>query len=146
MSIAYSPLWYINCVFLQRLVMHMQCWATQTKGGSMTWQEGRSRAARVTHTEEALTSTGALRLTLLLRTSSTCSLEVASPPVSEHLCAYRFKHTRFKVTDKLTWLLNTQILCFIIKMYWFYSYITVMIYLINLVVNDFVSQKYNHVI
>lgn len=78
-------LWCRNCDLLQRLVMHTLCWATQTKDGSMTWQEARSRAVRVTHRQEVLTSTGALRLTSLLRTSSTCSLEVVSPPVSELL-------------------------------------------------------------
>lgn len=61
--------------------MPTPCSATQTKDGSTTWRVGRSRAARTNHTE-ALTSTGALKLTSHLKTSSTCSLEAASPPVS----------------------------------------------------------------
>lgn len=49
-----------------------------------------------------MTSTGASRLTSLLRTSSTCSLEVVFPPVSEHLCTYRLKHIDVMVTDMFT--------------------------------------------
>lgn len=76
------------CVFvssLQRSVTRTQCWATRTRGGSMTWWEVRSPAARVTLTGGASTSTGASRPTSPPRTSSTCSSEVASPPVSEPL-------------------------------------------------------------
>lgn len=67
----------------QRSATRTQCWATQTKGGNMTWWEVRSPAAQVTLTGGASTSTEVSRLTSLPRTSSTCSSEVASPPVSQ---------------------------------------------------------------
>lgn len=116
----------------QRLVIHMLCWATRTRDGSMTWREERSRAARVTHTEEALTSTGALRLTSLLRTSSTCSLEVASPPVSEP-CVCR-------LTDEFTWVYIIHHFFLKFKIYWFYSYVLVMSRVVSLLVSDLVSH------
>lgn len=77
-----------SCVSsFQRLVMRTQCWAIQTRDGSMTWWEARSSAVRATLTGGVSTSTEALRPTSLLTTSSTCFSEVASHPVSEPVCA-----------------------------------------------------------
>lgn len=87
---------------LQRSAMRMLCWATRKRGGSMMWWEARSPAAQVTLTGGASTSTGASRPTSPQRTSSTCSLEVASPHVSNGTRAFVYHQQRFWAAPVLT--------------------------------------------
>lgn len=69
----------------------------------MTWWEARSPAVRATLTGGASTSTGALRPTSLLTTSSTCFSEVASHPVSGPVCVdAHFLSYNFSVTPLMT--------------------------------------------